>query len=218
METTHLVLVRHGESVAQERQIVGGHRGCGGLSERGRRQAEALRDRLRSTGELADASGLYASVMPRALETAAVIAEVAGGHRIVSDCDFCEFHPGAADGLPWAEADRLYPRVTDPEPGWRWAPGAETWLEMSERVARALDAVAERHRGGTVVVVCHGGVIVQSMIRWLGLKSSPRPEDRAFMDLTNTSLTEWRLMEEDPEGPGRVELVRFNDSAHLYGI
>jgi probable phosphoglycerate mutase len=215
METTRIVLVRHGESLAQERQIVGGHRGCVGLSERGRRQAEALHDRLSSTGELADAAGLYASIMPRAVETAAVIADVVGGHQPVSDCNFCEFHPGAADGLPWAEAQRLYPPAPDREPGRRWAPGAETWLEMSERVARALDTVVARHRGGTVVVVCHGGVIAHSMIRWLRLPSSPRAGDRAFVDPANTSLTEWRMVVEDPDTPGRPELVRFNDFAHL---
>jgi 2,3-bisphosphoglycerate-dependent phosphoglycerate mutase len=70
MEGTRIVLVRHGESLAQELGILGGHTGCTGLSTRGRRQAGALRERLASTGELAGAAALYASVMPRAIETA----------------------------------------------------------------------------------------------------------------------------------------------------
>ena len=49
---TRLVLVRHAESMATVRRIVGGPRSCTGLSELGRRQAEALRDRLARTGEV----------------------------------------------------------------------------------------------------------------------------------------------------------------------
>ncbi len=52
VEATRIVLIRHGESDAQERQIVGGHEGCLGLSQRGRTEAVALRDRLVATGEL----------------------------------------------------------------------------------------------------------------------------------------------------------------------
>ncbi|MGH9028325.1 MAG: histidine phosphatase family protein, partial [Acidimicrobiales bacterium] len=170
MEETRIVLVRHGESLAQERQIVGGHAGCTGLSERGREQSIALRDRLFATGELIGASAFYTSLMARAAETAEIIAGAVGHHEAVSDCDFCEHHPGEADGISWAEADRLYPPAAYWEPDGRRVPGAETWREMSLRVARGLDTVAHHHRGVTVVIVCHGGVIVHSLIRWLGLE------------------------------------------------
>ena len=49
---TRLFLIRHGESVAQVEQVVMGHDQCRGLSPLGRRQAEALRDRLSRTGEI----------------------------------------------------------------------------------------------------------------------------------------------------------------------
>ena len=49
-DSTRLVLIRHGESRATVDEIVGGHDGCQGLTDRGRRQAEALRDRLGATG------------------------------------------------------------------------------------------------------------------------------------------------------------------------
>ena len=58
-------------------QRVGGVRGpdrVPGLTERGRRQVEALGDRLAPTGELAGADALYASVLPRAIETAELLA------------------------------------------------------------------------------------------------------------------------------------------------
>jgi probable phosphoglycerate mutase len=216
VEPTRIVLIRHGESIAQERQIVAGHSGCLGLSERGRTEAAALRDRLLATGELMDAAGLYASVMARAMETAAIIAPAMGSRDFEHDCDFCEHHPGDADGLSWTEANRLYPPPESWEPDTRWVPGAETWEEMNERVRRGLDAVAERHEGQTVVIVCHGGVVVHSMIRWLGLHPTAIYGRRARLDPVNTSITEWKLARAKPaERLSEVQLVRFNDHAHL---
>lgn len=148
MEGTRIVLVRHGESRAQELGFLGGHDGCQGLSDRGRRQAVLLRDRLRSTGELADASVLYSSLMPRAVETA------------------------------------------------------------------AIDALVARHPGETIVVACHGGVIVHSMLHFLSLGDGAT-DGRAWRSADNTSLTEWRFAPNPyQKGTLPVELVRFNDVAH----
>ncbi|MGH3975697.1 MAG: histidine phosphatase family protein, partial [Pseudonocardiaceae bacterium] len=106
---TRLVLIRHGESRATVDQMMGGHEGCRGLTERGKRQAEALADRLTRTGELADASVLLASVLPRAVETAEIVAPILGGLEVKQVCDFCELHVGAADGLlSWEEFRERY--------------------------------------------------------------------------------------------------------------
>jgi broad specificity phosphatase PhoE len=87
---------------------------------------------------------------------------------------------------------------------------------MSERVRRGLDTVVQRHEGQTVVIVCHGGVVVHSMIRWLGLHPNAIIGRRARLDPVNTSITEWRLDSSAPaERLGEVQLVRFNDHAHL---
>lgn len=212
-------MVRHGESQAQELRIVGGHKGCRGLSSRGRLQVEALRDRWKASRELGEVVTLYASVMPRAVETAEILAPALGDPGITQDCDLCEHHPGEGDGLAWDEYDRLYPY---PGAGWspdaRRDPGGETWREMAERVAAGIDRLVERHAGGTVVVACHGGVIVQTMIRWLALDPGAKRK-RAWFSPENASITEWRY------GPSPYrdrsiswELVRFNDQAHLVGL
>jgi probable phosphoglycerate mutase len=218
MEGTRIVLVRHGESIAQQQQFVAGHRGCQGLSERGRAQAALLRDRLVRTGELADAVALYASVMPRAIETAEIIAKGVGdgGIELVTDCAFCEHHPGEGDGLPWHEYEARWPAPEEWDPDLRRDPGGETWNEMAARVASGLDAIIERHAGELVVVACHGGVVVQSMFRWLGMR--PGTGDRAWINPQNTSLTEWRFaVNPFSKGTLPLELVRFNDWAHLAG-
>lgn len=216
MEGTRIVLVRHGESRAQELGILGGHSGCQGLSSLGRSQAEALRDRLLETAELAGASALYASVMPRAIETAQILSPALGGLELRSECDFCEGHPGEADGLTWTELDERFPSIE-----WgadsRRAPGWETWREMGERVTAALTGLVARHPGETVVVACHGGVVVHSMLHFLSL-DEVATESRAWISPNNTSITEWRFASNPyQKGTLPVELVRFNDFAHLAG-
>jgi broad specificity phosphatase PhoE len=214
MEGTRIVLVRHGESVAQAQGFLGGHAGCQGLSAWGREQASALRDRLAGSGELTDAAALYASVMPRAIETAEILSPALNGLEVRAECDFCEGHPGEADGLTWAELDERYPAS-----GWdadsRRAPGWETWREMGERVARGLSSLVARHPGQTIVVACHGGVVVQAMVHFLALDQIAS-EGRAWISPENTSLTEWRFAPNPyQKGTLPVELVRFNDVAHL---
>jgi len=216
MEGTRIVLIRHGESRAQELGILGGHAGCRGLSDLGREQVARLRDRLGSTGELADASALYSSVMPRAIETAELLSPVLGDLEVRRECDFCEGHPGEADGLTWAELDQRYPV----EAGWNGnvsrAPGWETWSELGDRVARALTTIVEQHPGETIVVACHGGVVAHAMFHFLGLDLDPRPTPRAWIAPDNTSLTEFRFAPNPYEKATLpVQLVRYNDHAHL---
>lgn len=214
MDGTRIVLVRHGESLAQAQGFLGGHAGCQGLSDRGREQVAALRDRLEATGELAEASVLYASVMPRAVETAEILSPALNGLEVRQECDFCEGHPGDADGLTWTELDERYPSSAWDENS-RRAPGWETWREMGERVTRGLASLVERHPGETVVVACHGGVVVQAMVHFLSL-GQVATEGRAWISPENTSLTEWRFAPNPyQKGTLPVELVRFNDVAHL---
>lgn len=218
MDGTRIILVRHGESRAQELGIVGGHQGCQGLSDLGRRQVTALRDRLAATDELADAAHLYSSVMPRAVETAEILRPALGLDEPVQECDLCEHHPGEGDGLTWDEFNERYPAPDRWDPHLRRDPGGETWAEMGERVARGLDALVERHPGETIVVACHGGVVVWSMFRWFGLDPADMGE-RAWMNPTNASLTEWRFRANPfAKGTRSIQLVRFNDHAHLAAL
>jgi probable phosphoglycerate mutase len=213
---TRLVLIRHGESRSTVDQVVGGHEGCTGLSERGRAQAEALAARLDATGELGDATVLLTSILPRAVETAEIIAPALGGLVAKQDCDLCEIHPGEADGLTWEEFRNRYVPPDTPRNLYRaWSPGGESWAVFTARVGAALGDVASRHQGETVVVVCHGGVIEGSFAAF-GNQPLRRPFD---VSIENTSITEWRWGESSPYGPSgelRWKLVRFNDSAHLH--
>jgi len=219
---TRLVLVRHGESRSTVDRVVGGHQGCNGLTDRGVRQAKALRDRLSRTAELAGTAAVLTSVLPRAIETAEIIAPALGGLEVEQRCELCEIHPGEADGLTWEEFGALYrpEGLASGNPYQIMAPGSESWGGFFVRVGEALLRAAADHAGETVVVVCHGGVIEGSFFALGGLPLR-RPFD---VRVENTSLTEWSYQpaEGDFGNAGhrlaRWRLDRFNDSAHLAGL
>ena len=207
--TTRLTLVRHGEAQAYLDSVVAGEKGCRGLSDLGRRQAEALRARLDRTGELADTTALYASILPRAIETAAIIAPALGGHTAVEDCDLCELHPGEADGLTWDQFRDSYGWEEPWNPQRVMSPGGESWVTFVERVRTALMALVERHADDEVVVGCHGGVIIASMYTGFELDPATSEGGRFRTGPENTSITEWRITD------GTWNLIRYNDHAHL---
>ena len=210
--TTTVVLVRHGESQVTVDQVVGGHTACSGLSERGRAQAAALRDRLVRSGLLRDAVALYASVLIRAVETAQVIAPGVGDGalEVLQRCALCELHVGEGDGLPWTEFTRVYGKPAwDTDPAVPLSPGSESWAGFVERASAGLQAVADEHAGQLVVVACHGGVIEASFAAW-GLATAG-PGWRLRPD--NTGLTIWSRGE-----AGTWRLDRYNDCAHLDGL
>jgi probable phosphoglycerate mutase len=206
--STRLFLIRHGHSRSAEARVVLGH-GCTGLSDLGRRQAEALRERLLGTGELRDASAFYASVMARAHETAELIAPGVGDGtlEIRNDCGLCEQHPGEADGLSFDEYAERFGTietllVTDRAS--ISAPGSESVDAMVARVGAALQEISDTHPGETVVVACHGGVVACSFEALAGV-----PLGTLVYYVDNTAITEWL---DDGE---RWRLVRYNDGAHI---
>ena len=206
---TRVILVRHGESNVTVNRIIGGPRTCSGLSALGVQQAERLRDRLAGTGELS-ATAFYSSGYPRARETAEIIAPSIGVDLQI-DTGLGEHDPGPeCDGVSFRDFVDRYGR-----PDWDGDihsvvfPGGETTAAFHYRVGAALSPIIAEHAGGTIVVVCHGGVIDVAFRLLLGL-----PQSGAFeLHTLNTSLTEFVTVK-----PGKWRLARYNDSAHLAGL
>jgi len=86
---THLYLIRHAEAVSNVEPIIAGMRGDTGLTAHGVAQAERLRDRL-AAGEIA-ADVLIASTLPRAQQTAEIIAPALGLPIIWDDEAGCRY-------------------------------------------------------------------------------------------------------------------------------
>lgn len=226
---TRLVLVRHGEAICNVEGVIGGRNGCTGLTPVGVAQASGLAGRLARTGELADVAALYASALPRAVETAKILAPALRGPgskapEVVADCALCELHPGEADAMPWAEYLERFGRPDwDVDPSAPIAPGGESWSGFIDRAAAALERVATAHEGGTVVVVTHAGVVEASMLRFLPFD---RTVARLGLRTLHASVTEWwRAAPGDgadlggPRAGGarecqrRWRLERYNDAA-----
>jgi probable phosphoglycerate mutase len=206
-----LILVRHGDAYAGFDGVVGGQTGCAGLTPLGRAQAEALRDRLGESGGVW-ADVLLASVLPRAIETASIIAPGLGLEIVGQECDLCELHTGAADGLTWTEYAARYGSFDmEAEPDRVFAPAGESWNSFHERVQRTLERMARDYESQTVVAVCHAGVIMASMRVLLGI---PHLGSGARLRPTNTGLTEW----EHDGSLDRWTLCSFNDASHLLGL
>jgi broad specificity phosphatase PhoE len=206
-----LILVRHGDAHAGFAGVIGGPTGCSGLTDLGRRQAEALRDHLAATGRVRP-DALLASTLPRAIETAQIIAPGLGFDEFGQECDLCEVHTGEADGLEWAEyATRYGSFDMEAEPDRVFAPEGESWNNFHERVHRTLARVAGEYDGQTVVAVCHAGVIMASVRMLLGVA---HPGTGAQLRPSNTGLNEW---EHDPS-TDRWTLHAFNEATHLLSL
>ncbi len=211
---TRLVLIRHGEAVCNVSSVVGGPKGCTGLTELGRRQVAALARRLGETGELRDAVALYSSSLPRALETAALLRDVVGpaGSRleVQAEDDLSELRPGESDGMTWQEVIDTFGL-----PDWDLnadapiAPGGESWTTFVPRAAAMVRTLAQRHAGQCVVAAVHAGVIEASMVSFLGI---PREVQRkGWLRIQHASMTTWEYVPDED----RWILLRFNDA---YGV
>ena len=203
-----LILVRHGDAHAGLRGVIAGPKGCRGLTDLGRHQARRLRDHLASTAHL-EVDVLVTSLIPRAIETADIIAPALGIDEIPRDCDLCEVHTGEADGWDWDDWEAEHGRLDmAAEPDRAFAPGGDSLNGFNERVHRAINRLAREHEGKTVVAVCHAGVRASSMrmlFTGFGEGSGVR------LVPTNTGLTEWEFSPESEQWTLRY----YNDAAHL---
>lgn len=206
-----IILIRHGQSTANESGIWQGQLDFS-LSELGRSQAAETGHTLKGTR----ISGLYASPLSRAFETAEIIAHNAGFlGDIVPIPDFAERHGGILEGHTWAEQEARNPALVEkflalPEEE-RWAlVGAETDEEILARFKRALSTIRSRHPTdeGSLVVVSHGGIMRAFLRNVFGPTVLPGTE-RA----PNASIT--RLLWDLAKPDAAPQLLELASTKHL---
>jgi broad specificity phosphatase PhoE len=198
----HLFLVRHGETLDNTRGVAQGW-GDSELSVRGRRQVDALAQRLVST----KATGIFSSSLVRARTTANVISEAAGLPVIVLD-DLREMNYGEWEQQSFLSVRERYADVfrqwsDDPDipcPG-----GGESHRNVFDRVMRALATIdAAGEAGRRPIVVSHGTAI---RILTTGILSLPLGSARSFAQ-DNAAINHfiWRS--------DRHVLKLWNDTTH----
>jgi probable phosphoglycerate mutase len=142
---TTIFLARHGETDWNAEQRWQGHADTA-LNERGREQARVLARRLADVAFEA----VYASDLQRARETAEIVA-AALGLSVRLEPALREIDVGSWQGLTNTEVLARFPGVDRAD--------GETLDAFRERVLGALHAICERHDGGNVLVVAHGGCV-----------------------------------------------------------
>jgi alpha-ribazole phosphatase len=166
MASTWVYLARHGEVLHAAEGRFFGHTDVA-LSPAGLLQAAALGERL--SGEPIEA--VYASDLLRARQSAAPLA-AARGTDVVAVPPLREMAMGRWEGLTFAEIQTREPELCD-----RWLadpfalpfPEGEGLPDLRARAVPALRKVVERHAGGRIAVVAHGGTNRVILAEALGL-------------------------------------------------
>lgn len=200
---TRILLIRHGESLANVKKFIAGRMEVP-LSEKGLNQAKL------ASASLCDLrlDAVFSSPLERAVKTAIPFA-TARGIPVEVILDFAEWHLGDWEGQPFCELPNKFPKeyyLWDNDPINLHVPNGESARDMRLRVGRALERLADKVRGKTVLVACHGGVIKAIPSYLAGC------DDKIFNEtgiVGNCSITE--VVYEN----GVPRLVRFADQEHL---
>jgi probable phosphoglycerate mutase len=187
-----LWLVRHGET---EWSASGRHTGRTDidLTEAGRRNATALRERLSGTE--------FSRVLTSPSMRARVTCELAGfADRAEVDEDLYEWDYGQDEGLTTEE-------IREDRPGWTvWSQGVrggETADDLCRRADRVVEAAQKS--SGAVLAFAHGHICRVIGARWIGLDAV----DGSRLKLSTAAIC---VLAYDHEVPA---LERWNDTGHV---
>ncbi len=171
------------------------------LIEEGRRQAEALGERLAS----AKLQAVYSSPLERAVETAEAVVKHYPGLTVQIEEGVGEVAFGGWTGerLRKLRRRRLWDIVQNYPSGARF-PEGESFRETQNRVIDALERIAQRHPGGKVAVVSHSDVIKLAVAYYAGIHLDLF--QRLIISPASISIIGLSRM-----GP---RIIRLNDTAH----
>jgi probable phosphoglycerate mutase len=209
MQTTRVLLIRHGQSEGNAAGRFGGHTATP-LSMRGRKQAEATARALLAE----NITAIYSSDLSRAVETAMPLARLTGLDVEQSNA-FRERGVGVMEGLTFEEAASQHPE--------QYAAlirrdfdhvilGGESYRQMLERASSQLDQAIAQHAGGRIVIFSHTGTICILALHLMGALDAPelRP---VWVATANCGITRFELRTD-----GFVRVLAINDTRHLEGL
>jgi broad specificity phosphatase PhoE len=207
--TTHVVIIRHGQSQGNAEGRFGGHTDTP-LSPRGRRQAQATAKALASE----KFSAIYSSDLPRAIETASPLARLTGVSLETTDA-LRERSVGVMEGLTFEEAAEQHPEQyqallrRDFE---HILLGGESYRQTLDRASRQLDEAIEQHQGGRIALFAHTGTICILILHLMGALDAPELKP-VWIATANCGIARFDLRDD-----GFVRVLCINDMRHLTGI
>ncbi len=207
--TTHVVIIRHGQSQGNAEGRFGGHTDTP-LSPRGRKQAQATAKALASE----KFSAIYSSDLPRAIETASPLAKLVGVRLETTDA-LRERSVGVMEGLTFEEAAEQHPEQylallrRDFE---HVLAGGESYLQTLDRASRQLDEAIEQHKGGRIALFAHTGTICILILHLMGALDAPELKP-VWIATANCGIARFDLRDD-----GFVRVLTINDTRHLAGM
>jgi probable phosphoglycerate mutase len=199
-----VLLIRHGEQQFRD-NIPLGEALDAPLSELGRRQAEAVGQRLKP----ARLGAVYCSPMRRARDTAQAIARHHGLTPIIdpglTEIDLWQRAPqdkGLLDIYSRDELVEIYREVSRTRRHEAY-PHVEDVESFKARVVGAVDRIAQANEGSRVVIACHGGVI-NTYLSYLFQSAYDH-----LVPVHHTSITVVRAADT------RREVLTINDYSHV---
>lgn len=200
-EDTEMLLIRHGQTVANSAGVWQGH-SDGVLNDEGRRQAALLGTSVPAL------DALYASPLARAADTARAIADVQV-LDVEENPGLKEIGFGAWEGLSPAEIEIAFPDeyrsfrdgVDSPRGG-----NGETFAAVQARMVESIESIVTANPGKTVGVVSHGGATRAYVTKILGIPSEDR---RRIGAMGNTHYSRLAFTGRGPT------VVSWNLSPHL---
>ncbi len=203
--TTHIYLIRHGESEWNHSGRYTGQQDIA-LSPLGRKQAEQVAQRL--SGE--PLAVVYTSPLRRARDTGEAVARVS--HTPIRvDQDLAEINHGAWEGLTAAEVAARYP---DEYEQWQHAPeqvqmpGGESLNDVARRCCDVFERLIQEHQDAAIAVCSHDAVIRVLLL--------------SALDLPLAHFWKWRFENAsismlESHVAHRFRLALLNDTTHLAG-
>ncbi len=206
MGATRIIAIRHGETAWNVDTRIQGQLDID-LNDKGRWQAQRVARALAEE----TIHHVYSSDLSRAHATARAIAQHSGeptARKVQLHTGLRERGFGTFEGQTWADIETRWP-----EESRRWRqrdphfapPGGETPLQVRERVAQTVNAIAAQHLGQQIVLVAHGGVMdILYRLATSQELSAPRT-----WELGNAAIN--RLL----WTPDALTLVGWSDTRHL---
>lgn len=206
--TTHVLLIRHGQSEGNAARRFGGHTATP-LSPRGRRQAQATARALQSE----ELTAIYSSDLARAVETAQPLANLTG-LAVNATIAFRERSVGVMEGLTFEAAAQQHPEQyaallqRDFE---HVLTGGESYRQLLDRAVQKLDEIIAENNGGKIAVFSHTGTICILALHLMGALDAPELKP-VWISSANCGVTRIELRDD-----GFVRVLNVNDTRHLSG-
>jgi broad specificity phosphatase PhoE len=206
---TEVYLIRHADALPGVEEVLPGDYDDQALTTKGRQQADALAERLRTI----PLAAIYSSPILRAIQTAEPTART---HDLqvqiepeLREVQLGPIGPDQADVPPATVSEVLQARLREiavialGTGDWSSIPGSELSAALRSRITAIVDTLAARHPGQRIAIVSHGGAINAYFAAMLGI-----PRDY-FFPAANTSVSVVRIKGD------RKLLFALNDINHL---